>query len=268
MAVLTVPADQHTRLAEFADILRSEFCKLRSVRSTTWSLIAAVGFMIGFAALEAVFLPGRLSEQDKATLDAVRVSLGGSHLSQIALGVLGVLIITSEYTTGMIRATLAAVPRRSYVLLAKTVVFAATALVVGLAGSFAGFFVFQALLSGDALQSSINEPGVARALIGCGLYLAVLGLLGLGLGAIIRASSGAIAALFGLLFVPQILVQLLPGGWKDSVGRYLPMQAGSQIFAQRPEAGALAPWTGFAVFCLYAAVALAAGFILFNRRDA
>src|SRR5215207_1925149 len=96
----------------FGSIVRSEFCKLRSVRSTYWSIVAAVAFMLAFAALEAVFLPSRLTENSKESLDAVRISLGGTHLSQIAFGVLGVLVITGEYTSGMIRATFSAVPRR------------------------------------------------------------------------------------------------------------------------------------------------------------
>ncbi len=251
-----------------SDALRAEFCKLRSVRSTYWTLIAALAFNVGFAALEAIFLPGHLSDHDKATLDAVRVSLGGSHLSQIAFGVLGVLVITSEYTTGLIRITLTAIPRRRLVLAAKAIVFAATGLVVGIAASFAAYLVFQALISGDDLRSSIADPGVVRALVGGGLYLTVLGLLGLGLGAIIRSSAGAIAALFTLLFVPQIPVQLLPQSWKTTIGRFVPMEAGSQIFSQHHEPGALGPWTGFAVFALYAATALVAAFLLINRRDA
>jgi len=250
----------------FVNVLRSEFWKLCSVRSTYWSVVAAVAFMVGFAALEALFLPTRLSEGDKDTLDAVRVSLGGSHLSQVAFGVLGVLVMTSEYTSGMIRATFSAVPGR-VVVVAKAVVFALTTFLIGVAACLAAFFVFQALLSGDTFRSSIADPGVARALVGGGLYFAVLGLLGLGLGAIIRASSGAIAALFSFLFIPQILVQLLPDTWRISVGRYVPMQAGSQIFSQHPEPGALAPWTGFAVFCAYAALALVLAIILIRRRD-
>lgn len=268
MASTSAAPERPRPLGGFGDLLRAELCKLRSVRSTYYTLVAAVIFSLGFAALEAIFLPSRLSAHDKATLDAVRVSLGGSHLSQVAFGVLGVLVISSEYTTGMIRATLAAVPRRSRVLAAKAIVFAATGLVVGVTASFAAYFVFQSLLSGDSLRSSIGDPGVVRALIGGGLYLAVLGLLGLGLGAIIRASSGAIAALFSLLFVPQILAQLLPPTWKTNVGKYVPMEAGSQIFSQHHEAGALGPWAGFGVFCLYAAGALALGFIVINQRDA
>lgn len=254
--------------ARFANVLRSELCKLWSVRSTYWSVLAAVAFMLGFAALEAVFLPSRLSDQSKEHLDAVRVSLGGSHLSQIAFGVLGVLVITSEYTSGMIRATFSAVPRRLDVLAAKAVVFATTSFLVGAAASFVSFLIFQALLSGDAFRASIADPGVARALVGGGFYFAVLGLLGLGLGAIIRSSSGAIAALFSLLFIPQILAQLLPDTWKVSVAKYVPMQAGSQIFSQGSEPGALSPWAGFAVFCAYAALALVLGAVLLKRRDA
>lgn len=259
----------HTRpRSELVDALRAEFCKLSTVRSTYWTLAAALAFNVGFAALEAIFLPGQLSDHDKATLDAVRVSLGGSHLSQIAFGVLGVLIITSEYTTGMIRVTLTAIPQRRLMLTAKAVVFAATALLVGIAVSFAAYFVFQALLTGDSLRSSIGEPGVARALIGGGLYLTVLGLLGLGLGTIIRSSAGAIAALFTLLFVPQILVELLPQSWKTTIGPYLPMEAGNQIFSQHHEVGALSPWSGFAIFSLYAVAALVAAFVLIGQRDA
>jgi ABC-2 type transport system permease protein len=254
--------------AGLADTLRAEVHKLRTVRSTYWTLFAALACNISFAALEAIFLPSQLSSHDRATLDAVRVSLGGSHLSQIAFGVLGVLVISSEYTTGMIRVTLTAVPARRLVLAAKAIVFTATALVVGVAASFAAYFAFQALLTGDSLRSSISDPGVVRALIGGGLYLAVLGLLGLGLGAIIRSSAGAIAALFSLLFVPQLLVELLPGAWKTTIGPYLPMEAGNQIFSQHHEAGALSPWTGFGIFSLYALAAVVVAFVLINRRDA
>jgi ABC-2 type transport system permease protein len=258
----------YSPLPSFADMLRSEFCKLRSVPSTYWTLFAAVVFNVGLAAVVAIVLPGHLSAHDKATLDAVRVSLGGIHLSQIAFGVLGVLVITSEYGTGMIRATLSAVPQRRLLLTAKAIVFAATALIVGILSSFGAFVVFQAFLAGDSLRSSIGDPGVVRAVTGGGLYLAVLGLFGLGLGAIIRVSAGAIAALFGVLFVPQILAELLPHSWKATIGPYLPMQAGSQIMSLHHEAGALGAWSGFGVFCIYAAVALAVGFVLITRRDA
>jgi ABC-2 type transport system permease protein len=250
------------------DVVRSELCKLRSVRSTWWTLGGGAAANIVVAALIALFLPSHLSVAEKATLDSVRVSLAGLHLSQITFGVLGALVITSEYSTGMIRASLAAVPRRRQLLAAKALVFTAAALVAGVLSSLAAFFVFQLCLSDEALQTSITDPGVLRAVIGGGLYLTALGLLGLGLGAVLRSSAGAIATLFGMLFVPPILISLLPATWQDNVGAYLPMIAGDTIYSLHREANALGPWTGFAVFCLYAATALAAAFLLINRRDA
>jgi ABC-2 type transport system permease protein len=268
MQAITVPRPPDSPLSHFAGILRSEFCKLRSVRSTCWTLLAAVVFNVGLAALLAILLPSRLSAHDKATIDSIRLSLGGLHLSQIAIGVLGVLVITSEYGTGMIRASLSAVPQRRLMLAAKAIVFAATALVVGIAASFAAYFAFQASLSGDGLRSEIGDPGVLRALTGAGLYLAVLGLFGLGLGAIIRSSAGAIAALFGALFVPQLIMTLLPQSWQTTIGPYLPMQAGTSIYTVQHDSVSLGTWSGFGVFCLYAAVALTTGFVLINHRDA
>lgn len=268
MAAIATTQTSHSAISDFANILRSEFCKLRSVHSTYWTLVAAVVFNVGLAALAATFLPGHLSIQEKASFDSTRLSLAGIHLSQIAFGVLGVLVITSEYGSGMIRASLSAVPQRRLLLAAKVIVFAVTALIVGILSSFAAYFVFQALLSESSLRSSIGDPGVLRAVTGGGLFLAAIGLLGLGLGAIIRSSAGAIAAVFGLVFVPEILVQLLPQSWQNAIGPYVPMQAGSAIYSVRPEAGALGAWSGFGVFCLYAAVALAVGFVLIHRRDA
>ena len=200
----------------------------------------------------------------------MRLSLAGLHLSQIAIGVLGALVITSEYGTGMIRATFSAVPQRRLVLTVKAIVFALTALLVGIASCFAAYYTFEAFLSGQGLESSIGDPGVLRAVIGGGLYLSMLGMLGLGLGLIIRSSAGTIATLFGLLFVPSILVATLPGSWQNRIGPFLPMNAGEQIFiaVNRTDPNALSPWSGFGVFSLYAAAALIAGFYLINRRDA
>lgn len=268
MHAITAPYTASRPLAGFVDILRAEFCKLRSVRSTFWTLASALVFNVLLAVLAAVFLPGQLSAHEKATVDSIRLSLAGLHLSQISFGVLGVVVITSEYGTGTIRATLTAVPRRRLMLAAKTAVFTLTALTVGTVASFVGYLAFQASLSGDSLRSEIGDPGVLRAVTGGGLYLTVLGLLGLGLGAIIRASAGAIAALFGLLFVPPILMDLLPHSWQTTIGPYLPMNAGDQIYILRHEAGSLGAWSGFGVFCLYAAVALTVGFVLIRNRDA
>ncbi|HZE34491.1 MAG TPA: ABC transporter permease [Actinoallomurus sp.] len=268
-AIRTPPGS--ARRLGFLGVLRSEFLKLRSVPSTFWTLALTVVFNVVFAALAATFVAGRLSAADRQKVDGIRLALAGLHLSQVAIGVLGVLVMTSEYGTGMIRVTFAAVPRRRVVLAAKAMVFAATALVVGTVSSFAAYFVFQTLLSGSGtgLKSSLGDPGVLRAVTGGGLYLAVLGLLGLGLGTVIRAGAGAIATLFGLLFAPALLLDLLPHSWQSTVGPYLPMQAGSQIFvAVSGEPDSLGTWTGFGVFCLYAVAAVTVGFVLLDRRDA
>jgi ABC-type transport system involved in multi-copper enzyme maturation permease subunit len=256
------------RRSAFADVLRSEACKLGSVRSSVWTLLAVVASNVIFAAAAAIVLPGHLSAHEKATIDSIRVSLAGLHVSQIAIGVLGVLVITSEYSSGMIRATFSAVPRRRSVLAAKAAVFTATALVVCVLASLAAYFVFQAFLPGRGLSSSITDPGVLRAVLGAGLYLTVVGLLGLGLGAVLRSSAGAIATLFGVLFIPTILAGILPQTWQNRIAGYLPMNAGDAIYSLHRESGSLAPWAGFGVFGGYAALALALGFVLITRRDA
>jgi ABC-2 type transport system permease protein len=268
MTPIATPPSQYSPLSGLVDVLRSEWCKLRSVRSTLWTSTFAVASNVVLAALAAIFLPSHLSTHEKATLDSIRVGLAGLHLSQIAFGVLGVLAITSEYGTGMIRATLAAVPRRRTLLAAKTLVFTASALVVGTLACLAAYFVFQAFLSGDSLRTHISDPGVLRAVLGGGLYLTVLGLLGLGLGAVLRSSAGAIATLFGLLFIPTILAGILPQLWQNRIAPYLPMNAGDTIYSLHHETGSLTAWAGFGVFCLYAATALAIGFLLITHRDA
>jgi hypothetical protein len=270
MITATTPSQPSAGLAPlFVGVLRSEARKLGTVRSTFWIVLAAVAFNAVTAALLGLLLPGHLSAHQKATIDSVRVSLGGLHLSQVALGLLGVLAVTSEYSSGMIRATLAAVPQRRLLLTAKALVLTAAAAAAGIAACLAAYLVFEAFLpAGDAMRTTLADPGVLRAVTGAGLYLTVLGLLGFGLGAVLRSSAGAVAVLFGVLFVPTLLTALLPSAWQDTIGPYLPMNAGDAIYTVRPEAHTLQPWTGFGVFCLYAAAALATGFILIGRRDA
>jgi ABC-2 type transport system permease protein len=256
--------------AHAGEVFASEWRKLRTVRSTWWALAAVAAFNAVTGAVLGIVLPRTLSASQQAGIaNPVGLSLLGLHLSQIAIGVLGVLIVASEYSSGMIRATLAAVPQRRLVLAAKTAVLALAAAVAGLATCYAAYFAFQAFLPADSpLGVPLSGPGVARAVTGAGLYLAVLALAGLGLGAVLRSAAGAITALFGLLFVPRIVMQFLPVSWQDTVGPYLPMTAGESVYTVQHQAHALAPWTGFGVFCAYAAAALLAGFILIGRRDA
>lgn len=260
----------YSRATGLINVLRSEFLKIRSVRSTYWTLAGAVVFNVVLASVVAQAIPSRLSAQDRKSADPIQLSMAGLHLSQIAIGVLGVLVITSEYGTGLIRATVAAVPRRRELLLAKAAIFALVATVGGVISTFGAYVAFQVSLpaGGKYMKVTLSDPGVLRAVIGAGLFLAVLGLLGMGIGAIVRASAGAIAGLFGLLFVPNILFELLPSSWRDTVGPYLPMNAGDAVtVAFNRSTTTLAPWTGFGVFCLYALVALTIGLVLIKRRD-
>jgi ABC-2 type transport system permease protein len=249
-------------------VARSEWTKLRSVRSTYWTILAAAAAMIGLAGLiSAVFVNryNHLNPADKASFHPVAFSLSGIFLAQLAIGVLGVLVITAEYSTGSIRSTLAATPQRRTVLGAKAAVFAAVTAVVGIAASFGAFFVGQAILSGKGIEAHIGDPGALRAVVGAGLYLAVLGLLALGLGTLIRHSAGAIASLFGLRFVLPGIVSALPTSWDRAISPYLPSNAGQALIgAGHGGSDLLSPWVGFAVFCAYA---VAAG-IMLRRRDA
>ncbi len=260
--------DQHvTQLRVFA----SELTKLRSLRSTVYSLLAAVVFIIGLAIVVSAVQAAHWPPTDPAELasfDPTEASLSGIFLAQLAIGVLGVLLMTGEYATGMVRATFAAVPTRLPVLWAKTGVFAATTLVLTIPAVLIAFFVGQAILSSQHIQASFSDPGVARAVVGAALYLTVVGILGLGLGALVRSTAGGIAALFGLLFVLPIIVHFLPKSFSTAVDKYLPSSAGQALLTVRQDPTALSPWAGFAVFCAYAAVALAAAAITLRRRDA
>jgi ABC-type transport system involved in multi-copper enzyme maturation permease subunit len=250
-------------------VLASEWIKLRSLRSTVYTLLAAIVMTIGLGMLFAGVMANRWAQLDPAELarfDPAGVSLRGVFLAQLAIGVLGVLLISGEYSTGMIRATLAAAPKRLPVLWAKAGLFAVVAAVLMIAASFAAFLGGQALLGSHS--TTLGATGVARAVIGAGLYLTVVGLLGVGLGFIIRNTAGAIATLFGVLLVLPVLGEVLPSTWAKHITPYLPSNAGQAVMSVHQAPGELAPWTGFAVFCGYAAASIIAAAILLKRRDA
>lgn len=251
----------------FGNVLRSEWTKLRSLRSTSWCASFVVLSVVGLA----VFLGVRWSRQQGSMpdgFDATNVSLSGVYLAQIVLGAFGVLAISSEYTTGMIRTTFSAVPQRRTVLAAKALVVASSALALGEIVSFVAFGIGQALLTGKHAGVSLADPGVFTAVFGAGFFLAAVTLLGFGLGATIRHTAGALSAFFGILFAPNAIVDLLPTGLRNDIINYLPMNAGNQILVTTHTQDALAPWSGFGVFCVYVAVALLAGFTLVRTRDA
>jgi ABC-2 type transport system permease protein len=249
--------------------LRSEFTKIRSTRSTYWALLAVVVATVGFGALASW---GAASHPVGPAFDPTQRSLAGLYISQLIIAVLGALTITSEYSTGMVRTSLAVMPRRATVFAAKGIVFTGVALVTGLVTTFAAFFLGQALMSGKHINATLGQPHVLRAVIGGALFLTVCGLLAFGLGMILRHTAGAITGAIGLLFVLTVLVQFLPDSWQEHVDKWIPALAGSGIWATTGSGPGdppmFAAWAGFAVLAGYAAVALAAGLLVFSRRDA
>jgi ABC-2 type transport system permease protein len=255
----------------FARVVHSEWTKLWSLRSTRWALLVSVVAMTALGIIISAVQMAHwthMRPHDRATFDPVDVSLGGWHLAQLAIGVLGVLLISGEYSTGQIRSTFAAVPRRLPVLWAKAGVYAAITLVLMLVSSFAAFLISQPILHRHHVDTSLSSPNVLRAVVGAALFLTVTGLFGLSLGALVRNTAGGIATFAGLMFVLPGITAILPNSWGDSIDPYLPLSAGTDILAIHPDPQALAAWTGFLLFLGYAAVALIASAVLLLRRDA
>lgn len=252
-------------------LLRSEWTKLRTVRSSTWTIAALVGLSVLIGALVCVTQASNwasLSPIEKATFDPTNFSLDGLLFGQLAVGVLGVMVMSSEYGTGLIRSTLAAVPNRRLVLGAKAAVLGSVVLVVGEVVSFASFFLGQAILSGSATSAGIGDPGVAQAVAFGGLYLTALALLGLGLGVIVRHTAGAITTFVTVVLVVPEIVRLLPASIGNAIGKFLPSNIGTTLTSVHSLPNQLSPWVGFGVLCAWAAAALAVGGWLMVRRDA
>lgn len=254
-----------------ARVVLSEWTKLRSVRSTRWSLFAALLLTIGFPVL-ASFVVGahwaHMAPQERAHRQPLDIALIGVNVAQLAIGVLGVLVITAEYSTGMIRASFTAAPKRLPVLWAKALVFAATTFVLMLPAVIAAFYASQAILARHhILQISFTAPGVTRSVIGGALYLTVIGVFALGLGAIVRNTAGGIAVFAAILFVVPPLMNVLPSSWNDAITPYLPSSAGRDVFSLVQDSHSIGVWPGFALFCGYALLALAIAAVLLRRRD-
>jgi len=306
MANAIAPSLQLTALppatgrAGLAGTIRSEFTKLRSVRSTYWTIAAMVIVSVGFAAIAGFAIANNLHSNpaNKAGMDATQASLGGFfELGQLIIAVLGALTITSEYSTGMIRTSLTAMPRRGTVYAAKLLVFSTVTLVVSLITSFIAFFVGQAAMSGSGVSASLfhsitipanavqNGPSsnvtfsgtivissgtVLTAIIGTALFVTAAALIAFGLGTIIRHSAGAITAAIGLLFVLPIIVQLLPDTWRWDIVRFFPDAAGRvlSVTVGQHNPHLWSAWPQFGVTLVYAAVLVGIGAYLFRRRDA
>jgi len=270
VVVPAVPRLAHTGRVTQARIIRSEWTKLWSLRSTRYSIGAALLLTIGVAALACGVVAHHwphMSLQDRQDFHPLEVNLAGVQIAQLAIGVLGVLVITGEYSTGMIRATMTAVPKRLPVLWAKAIVYGLVVLALATPATLIAFAVGQSILARRHIDVAFTHPGVARAVFGAALYLTTIGLFGLGIGAIVRNTAGGIAAFAGILFVLPPLMNVLPTSWNNAASPYLPLIAGQAVMAVTRGAHQLGPWTGLGLLCAYAAAALAVASILLVRRD-
>ncbi|TDC58889.1 ABC transporter permease [Micromonospora sp. KC207] len=252
--------------------MRSEWTKIRTLRSAWYTLIAAVvlgiglGWVITFADARAYV---DFSAEDQAAWDPAGRSLSGAIMAQLAIGLLGALVLTSEYATGMIRTSMAVVPRRGRLLAAKTVVFTGIALIAGELIGFVSFFTGQAILRGQNVPyADLGQPQVLRAVIGCGLYLATVGLLGVAVGVLVRATAGAIAIVTALTFLLPAFIPALPESLARFMGTYWPSMAARELMLVHHEPGVLSPWSGFGLLLGSVVVVFAAAYVVFRRRDA
>jgi ABC-type transport system involved in multi-copper enzyme maturation permease subunit len=282
MATATTPQAGRLPAAKLAPVtgraglvgtLRSEWTKIRTVRSTYWTLFALLVVSIGLGAGICAASANHLNAHpgDKAGFDATQVSLAlFFFLGQLIITVLGAMVITSEYSTGMIRTSLTVQPRRALLYTAKAMVFAAVALAVSFFTAFVAFFLGQALLSSAHVQATLSQPRVMQAIIGSALVVTMAALLAYGLGGIIRHTAGAITSAIGLLFVVPIIVNFLPENWRQDIVRWLPTGAGEVLTTTQlplPQHH-FSPWVQFSVTVGWVLAALIAGGILFCKRDA
>ncbi|MFJ1916279.1 ABC transporter permease subunit [Streptomyces sp. NPDC088147] len=259
-------------MASVPAVLRSEWTKIRTVSSTTWTLISALVVTVALgAALSAVLNSqfGDLSLEERATFDPTYTSFSGMVLGQLAMVVFGVLVVGSEYTSGMIRTSLAAVPRRGTFLFCKILVAGVLALAVAVLTGFLAFFVGQALLG--AHGTTIGEPNVLRAVIGSGLYMTLIALFSMGVAAMLRSSVLSLGILMPFFFLVSQILAAVPGA--KEVARYFPDQAGRQITQVVPNAvssspAPYGPWGGLGIMALWVLAALAGGYAVMRKRDA
>jgi ABC-2 type transport system permease protein len=274
-SVLTIaPLPPATGRAGLLGALRSEWTKLRSVRSTMYSLIAMAAISIGLMSLIAWSMMHRwgrfdLREQANFVRQPLEIILARPiFVAQLVVAVLGVMVISAEYTTGMIRSTLQAQPRRLTVLAAKVAVFAALMLIVGELLSFAAFFVGRQIIAAH-IPVRLGDPGVTRSVVGAGLYIAMLSLFALAFGAIVRHTAGAITAVLGLVLIVSNLTGLLPDSWGHHINAWMPTNAGQLIFQPTLDPDhLLTQWQGFAVFTGWTALLLGVAAVLLTKRDA
>ncbi|MCK7625740.1 ABC transporter permease subunit [Streptomyces sp. RS10V-4] len=257
-------------MAVVGQVLRSEWTKIRSVRSTVWTLATAVVVTVAVGVLICTLARkdfGSMPDERRLAFDPTNTSFAGMGLGQLAMIVFGVLVVTNEYSTGMIRTSLAAVPQRGVFLFCKLLVATALVFAVGLATSFAAFFAGQAALG--AHRAHLGDPGVLRAVVGGGLYMTMIALFSMAVAAMLRSPMLSLGILMPFFFLISNILGNVSATRK--VGRYLPDQAGSkimQVVAPVNDETPYGPWGGFAIMAAWTAAALVGGYVLLNKRDA
>ena len=266
-----LPRTAHAGRVTQARVVFSEWTKLHSLRSTRWSLLAGILLTIAFPVLFAAVTSshwGTMSSHERADRHPLDIALAGVNVSQLAIAVLGVLVITGEYSTGMIRASFSAVPKRLPVLWGKTIVFGVVSFLLMVPPVLIAFFSSQAILSRHhILQISFSHQGVARSVIGGAIYLMLVGIFALGIGAIVRNTAGGIATFAAVFFVIPPLMNILPTSWNNAISPYLPSEAGRQIFSLTQGVHSLSPLWGGLLFVGYCALTLASAAVLLVPRD-
>lgn len=257
----------------FTDLVRAEWTKLRTVRSTGWTLLVTVVLGLGISAIATAETRAHWASTPPGGhvgFDPTATSLIGIFVAQFAVGALGVLAMSGEYSSGTIRATFSAAPSRLRVLAAKLLVFGVLAVVFAEVVSFASFFLGQALLSSPATHATLSTPGALRAVVGCGLYVAALGLLALGLATMTRYTAAALSTFVGILLIAPLIVQALPSSLSLDIRRFLPDRIGATILTTTgpPNPFTFSPWVGLGVLALYVVGVNVIGAFLLVRRDA
>jgi ABC-2 type transport system permease protein len=252
------------------DLMRSEWTKLESVRSTKWTLGLTILIGLGVSAIAAAETTSHWNSpgSNHFGFDPTSLSLTGVFIAQLIIGVLGVMVMSAEYTTGTIRATFSAAPRRTEVLIAKTIVFGAVALAVAMVTAFLSFFLGQALLTAPAIHATLSTPNALRQVVGMGLFLGIIGLFAMALATIIRHTAGSISAFVGLLLVLPSVLRALPNSLYDAIVKFMPSNIGNALISSGPQSNSFSPWVGLLVMLGYTVVLLVIGGVLMKRRDA
>jgi hypothetical protein len=250
--------------------LHAEWIKLRGLRSTWYTLacLFVVGLGITFLATSSAGAGyASATAGERLAWDPTNFSLRSYIVAQLIIGVLGILVVTAEFATGLMSTSLTATPRRHRLLAAKVVLAAAVAVVAGQVLMFAAFFLGQAVVAAQNVPSAtLGDPGVLSAVAGGGLYLSAIALLAVGLGTIMRATAGALATLVGVVFLVPAIASLLPS-WLQGIANYWPTLGAAAVFTTVPDPNFPHPWLNLGGMCLGVAAVLVAAFTVFRRRD-